>query len=79
VRAAGERLDIQRLGVLPVNPVPDATQPREVEQMLLVGGSAGHVFDLAISRPTRTQILGCLFCNLPASLCVTTVGISPIE
>ena len=34
VRAAGERLDVQRLRVLPVDPVADAAQPREVAQAL---------------------------------------------
>ena len=29
-RAAGERLDVQRLRVLPVDPVADAAQPRRV-------------------------------------------------
>ena len=29
-RAAGERLDVQRLRVLPVDPVADAAQPRQV-------------------------------------------------
>jgi len=40
--AAGERLDVQRLRVLPVDPVADAAQPREVAQVLRRGGSAGH-------------------------------------
>jgi hypothetical protein len=31
VRAAGERLDVQWLRVLPVDPVADAAQPREGE------------------------------------------------
>ena len=38
VRAARERLDVQRLRVLPVHPVANATQPREVAQVLLGGG-----------------------------------------
>jgi hypothetical protein len=54
VRAAGERLDVQRLRVLPVDPVPDAAQPSEVAQALRRGGCAGHMRDLATSR------LGCL-------------------
>ena len=36
MRAAGERLDVQRLRVLPVDPVADAAQPREVAQVLLL-------------------------------------------
>src|SRR5215203_1292305 len=43
VRAAGERLDVQRLGVLPVDPVADAAQPREVAQVLnYVRQPGGH-------------------------------------
>jgi hypothetical protein len=34
VGVARERLDIQRLGVLAVDPVADATQQREVAQVL---------------------------------------------
>jgi hypothetical protein len=30
VHAAGERLDVQRLRVLPVDPIANAAQPREV-------------------------------------------------
>jgi hypothetical protein len=45
VGAAGERLDVQRLRVLPVDPVADAPQPREVAQVLGRGGSAGHMRD----------------------------------
>jgi hypothetical protein len=43
VRATGECLDVQRLRVLPVDPVADAAQPREVAQVLRRGGSAGHL------------------------------------
>ena len=42
VRAAGERLDVQRLRVLPVDPVADAAQPGEVAQVLLGGRRGGH-------------------------------------
>jgi hypothetical protein len=38
----GERLDVQRLRVLAVDPVADAAQPREVAQVLRRGGPAGH-------------------------------------
>jgi pimeloyl-ACP methyl ester carboxylesterase len=48
VRAAGERLDVQRLRVLPVDPVPDTAQPREVAQVLVRGESAGHLVILSI-------------------------------
>jgi len=47
VRAAGERLDVQRLRVLPVDPVADPAQPREVAQVLRRGGSAGYLRDRA--------------------------------
>ena len=50
VRAAGERLDVQRLRVLPVDPVANAAQPREVAQVLRRGWSAGHLRDRATSR-----------------------------
>ena len=47
VRVAGERLDVQRLRVLPVDPVADAAQQREVAQVLLRGWSARHLRDRA--------------------------------
>ena len=39
------RLDVQRLRVLPVHPVADTAQQREVAQVLDVVGSAGHMQD----------------------------------
>jgi hypothetical protein len=42
VRAARERLDVQRLRVLAVDPVANAAQAREVAKVLRRGGSAGH-------------------------------------
>jgi len=45
VHAAGERLDVQRLDVLPVDPVANAAQQREVAQVLRCGGSAGRLRD----------------------------------
>src|SRR5215207_752779 len=67
VRAAGERLDVQRLRVLPVDPVANAAQPREVAQVLRCGGSAGHLRDHATSHrsevdragPAATQAAAC--------------------
>ena len=53
MHAAGERLDVQRLRVLPVDPVADAAQPREVAQALRLGGSAGHLRDRATSHRNR--------------------------
>jgi hypothetical protein len=50
VRTPGERLDVQRLRILPVDPVADAAQPREVAQVLRRGGSAGHLRDRATSH-----------------------------
>jgi hypothetical protein len=50
VRAASERLDVQRLRILPVDPVADAAQPREVAQVLVRGGSGGHLIDRATSH-----------------------------
>jgi hypothetical protein len=34
MHTARERLNIKRLRILPVNPVPDPAQPREVTQVL---------------------------------------------
>ena len=65
MRAAGERLDVQRLRVLPVDPVANAAQPREVAQVLRRGGSAGHLRDGATSRPSPT-ILAAL--DAPATI-----------
>jgi hypothetical protein len=47
VHAAGKRLNVQRLHILPVDPVADAAQPREVAQVLRRSGSAGHLRDRA--------------------------------
>jgi len=47
VRATGERLDIQRLRILPVDPVADPAQPRKVVQVLRLGGSGGHPCSLS--------------------------------
>lgn len=41
--ATGERLHVERLRILPVDPVTNATQSREVPQALLRGGTAGHL------------------------------------
>jgi hypothetical protein len=54
VRAASERLDVQRLRVLPVDPVADAPHPREVAQVLRCVGSAGHLPDRATSARSGT-------------------------
>ncbi len=43
VRAAGQGLDVQWLGVLPVDPVADLAQPREVAEVLRLRRSAGHL------------------------------------
>src|SRR5215212_9651634 len=67
VRAAGERLDVQRLRVLPVYPVANAAQEREVTQVLRCSGSAGHLRDHATSQrsevaragPVATQAAAC--------------------
>jgi hypothetical protein len=42
VRAACEGFDVQRLGVLAIDPIPDAAQQREVAQVLRCGRSPGH-------------------------------------
>ncbi|MGH3898894.1 MAG: hypothetical protein ACRDTA_11725 [Pseudonocardiaceae bacterium] len=38
MHATGERLDVQRLRVLPINPIANAQQPREVTQLLRRSG-----------------------------------------
>src|SRR5207244_1478121 len=43
MRAAGERVDVQRFRVLPVDPVADAAEQREIAQVVIGGGSAGHL------------------------------------
>jgi hypothetical protein len=48
VHAARKRLDVQRLCVLPIDPVPDAAQQNEVAQVLRCRGSAGHVCNRAM-------------------------------
>jgi hypothetical protein len=48
VHAPGERLDVQRVRVLPVDPVANPSQEGEVAQVLGRGRSAGHC-------PHRTQ------------------------
>jgi len=44
------RVIVQRLRVLPVDPVADAAQPREVAQVLRRSGSDGHLRDRATAR-----------------------------
>jgi hypothetical protein len=56
---AGERLDVQRLGVLSVDPVADAAQPREIAQVLDRGGTAGHLRDGATSQRRCLAPLAC--------------------
>jgi hypothetical protein len=41
VRAAGERLDVQRLRVLPIDPVSNATENREIAQVMRRGARRG--------------------------------------
>ena len=48
VHAAGQRLDVQRLRVLPVDPVADAPQQRQVAQCCCARGGAGHVRNRAM-------------------------------
>ena len=42
VRVASERLDVQRMRMLSVDPVANSAQTREVVQMRLQGGPASH-------------------------------------
>src|SRR5690242_9252401 len=57
VRTARESLDVQRLRVLPVDPVADATQPREVAQVRRSRGFAGHLRNRATSRRSCLVVL----------------------
>ena len=50
VHAAGERLDVQRLRVVPVHPVAHAAQQLEVAQMRSLVGPAGHLSDGVTAR-----------------------------
>jgi hypothetical protein len=49
VRGPGQRLDIERLRVLPIDPIADTPQKREVAQALVCDGGAGHVQDRGTS------------------------------
>ena len=53
-KAATPMLDVKRLRILPVDPVPHPPQPREVAQLLLSDGPAGH---LCIVSTRRTAIV----------------------
>jgi hypothetical protein len=48
VHTAGQRLDVEGLGMFAIDPVANAAKQREVTQVLSVGGSAGHLTDRAI-------------------------------
>jgi hypothetical protein len=50
----GERLDVQRLRVVPVDPIADTTQQREVAQALL-GGATGHLGDAATASGANRE------------------------
>src|SRR5215208_3671690 len=49
-------LDVQRLGVLPVDPVANAARPREVAQVLRCGGAARHMRDRTSRRICLAQL-----------------------
>jgi hypothetical protein len=53
VRAAGERFEVQRFRVFPVDPVAYAAQPRELAQVLGRAGPAGHLRDRAMWHTNR--------------------------
>src|SRR5450755_567642 len=58
VRAAGERLDVERLRILPIDPVANATQPRKITQVLRLGRCARHARRLA--QRARAAAIGTL-------------------
>jgi len=53
VHPASKRLDVQRLRIVPIDPIADATQQREVAQALF-GGATGHLGDAATREFVRT-------------------------
>jgi hypothetical protein len=80
-RAAGSARtradDVQRLRVFPIDPVPDATQPRQVVKVLRCGGSAlarsgsAHVLDLlkpgSIRQSSHGHTSRCRHAYLPTA------------
>src|SRR3954451_18483401 len=67
VHAAGERLDVQRLRVLPVDPVADAAKPCKVAQVLRRGWAAGHLRNRA--TPHRSCLAPLASHPTPRPLC----------
>ena len=47
MRATGQGLDIERLGVVAVDPIADAAEPREILEVLVRGRAARHLPDRA--------------------------------
>jgi hypothetical protein len=58
VHPAGQCLDVQWLGVLPIHPIPDAPQQREIAQTLDVGRSIGHAPDRATTLQAQRPSAG---------------------
>jgi hypothetical protein len=57
--AAGERVDVERLRILPVHPVANTAQLRELPQVRCGrGGSAGHLGDRATARGKLSNAAG---------------------
>ncbi|GCD89014.1 hypothetical protein NLS1_10200 [Nocardioides sp. LS1] len=50
MRVARERLDVERLRVVAVDPVPDAPEAHEVAQTLLLRGAAGHALIVPLTE-----------------------------
>lgn len=48
MNSTSERLDVQRLGVFTINSIPNATQSREILEILIRIVLAGHVPNDAI-------------------------------
>jgi hypothetical protein len=57
IHAAGERLDVQWVDVLPVDPVANPAQPRKVAQVLRCGGSAANLRDCSPPKTVYQLIL----------------------
>jgi hypothetical protein len=61
MHALGKRLNIQRLGEIPVDAVAHATQPREVAKVLLIVCRASHTADRGSAvHPAQVPQLPCV-------------------
>ncbi len=66
MHAPSKRLDVERLRVLPVDPVADAAQPDEIAQVLFGHGGAAHAHDPATVDGNRAGLPAGSFRSNPA-------------